>query len=291
VVQLAVVTSELFRALGVLAEPPGPEAARLCDLLGLGAAPAPSEYTAIFLLELSPYASVYLGPEGMIGGDARARVGDFWRAIGQSPPGEPDHLAALLGLYATLADACESETGRAAAAAGAARVALLQEHILSWLPAWTVKVEEIAGGAYGEWARLLSRALESEAGSLVLHDRLPAHLREAPPLADPRIEGAEPFLSSLLAPVRSGMILARRDLARAARTVGVGLRPGARLAALRALLAEEAAATLAWLGDEAARWRAMHAGPDPRIAAFWRDRADATARLARELAVEPDQTA
>jgi TorA maturation chaperone TorD len=285
------VVSELFRALGVLAEPPEREAARLCDLLDLGAAPAPSDYTAIFLLELSPYASVYLGPEGMIGGDARARIGDFWRAIGHPAPEEPDHLAALLGLYATLADASESETGRAAAAAGAARVALLQEHMLSWLPAWAVKVEEIAAGAYAEWARVLSRALESEARSLELNDRLPAHLRDAPPLADPRIEGAEPFLSSLLAPVRSGMILARCDLARAARTAGVGLRPGARLAALRAMLSEEAGATLAWLADEAARWTMLHAGPDPRIAAFWRDRAQATGRLLRELAAEPDQTA
>ena len=62
-----------------------------------------------------------------------------WRAsgapLGREVPGEPDHLSALLGLYAGLADAEARES------AGAGRIlrresrkALLWEHLLSWLP-------------------------------------------------------------------------------------------------------------------------------------------------------------
>ena len=78
-----------------------------------------------------PYASVYLGAEGMLGGEARDRVAGFWRALGLVPPAEPDHLAALLGLYAALADAEEPRrTSRPAAAPAQARRALLHEHLL-----------------------------------------------------------------------------------------------------------------------------------------------------------------
>ncbi|HEX8421973.1 MAG TPA: hypothetical protein VF634_01095, partial [Pyrinomonadaceae bacterium] len=60
---------ELFRALAVLAEPPVPESARVADALALGALPEASEYTEVFVFQLYPYASVYLGAEGMLGGE------------------------------------------------------------------------------------------------------------------------------------------------------------------------------------------------------------------------------
>ena len=59
---------ELFRALAALAEAPGPEHVRLAELLGLPGRPDPVEFTELFVLQLYPYASVYLGPEGMLGG-------------------------------------------------------------------------------------------------------------------------------------------------------------------------------------------------------------------------------
>src|ERR1043165_5630262 len=101
---------ELFRALAVFAEPPeGPEVARLAALLNLGEPPSASEYTETFVFSLYPYASVYLGAEGMLGGEARARVAGFLSALGETPPPEPDHLSTLLATYARLSAAHESE--------------------------------------------------------------------------------------------------------------------------------------------------------------------------------------
>ena len=105
---------ELFRALAALAEPPdraGVE--RLAAALGLGDLPAASEHTEVFVFQLAPYASVYLGAEGMLGGEARDRVAGFWRALGQAPPAEADHLTLMLALYARLS---EFEAGEADAA-------------------------------------------------------------------------------------------------------------------------------------------------------------------------------
>src|SRR5215218_1965505 len=101
---------ELFRALAVLVEPPDrPGVARVAEALGLGELPEVSAYTDLFVFQLYPYASVYVGAEGMLGGEARDRVAGFMAALGHAAvPAEPDHLALLLGAYAGL---CEAERG------------------------------------------------------------------------------------------------------------------------------------------------------------------------------------
>src|SRR5947199_340698 len=143
---------EIFRALAVLAEPPaGPEIARIAGLLDLGESPSASEYTETFVFQLYPYASVYLGAEGMLGGEARA-----------------------------------------------------------------------CGPA----------------------DVLPLHLREAPPVSDPRVATADEFSQSLIAPARSGFILTRADLARAARALGTGVRAGERKFVLKTLLGQDSSGVL-----------------------------------------------
>jgi len=123
---------ELFRALGALAEPPAPEHRTLAAALGLGEPPAAADHDDLFTFQLYPYASVYLGAEGMLGGEARDRIAGFWRALGQSPPAEPDHLSVLLALYAQLSD-LEAAAGEPAASERwrHARKALLWEHLLS----------------------------------------------------------------------------------------------------------------------------------------------------------------
>ncbi len=152
---------ELFRALAVLAEPPTPETDRLAELLGIGRPPTGDEYAELFLFQLYPYASVYLGPEGMLGGEARDRVAGFWRAIEVDPPTEPDHVAVLLGLYAHLAGSeDQASSDREKAALGSARSALLWEHLLSWLPAYLDKIIELAPEPYRRWSEVLMAALE-----------------------------------------------------------------------------------------------------------------------------------
>ncbi len=286
---------ELFRALAVLVEPPDrPGAARVAEALGLGELPEVSAYTELFVFQLYPYASVYVGAEGMLGGEARDRVAGFMAALGHEVPAEPDHLALLLGAYAGLAEAegVDADAWRRESLRRARR-ALLWEHLLSWLPVYLDKVERVAPRFYRRWAETLGAALDAEAVELGAQSELPLHLREAPALADPRMAAPEEFLKTLLAPARSGLILVRDDLARAARELSTGVRAGERLFALRSLMGQDAAGTLNWLAREAEAWHALHqrrrAAHGP-IAEWWAARAASTAKLLRELSRDADES-
>jgi TorA maturation chaperone TorD len=296
---------ELFRALGALAESPRSELQAVADLLGLGALPPPAAHADLFVMQLYPYASVYLGAEGMMGGEAADRIAGFWRALGQTPPAEPDHLALLLGFHARLSEleAAAPEVGgdQQAGEAGAGerrrwrhvREAFFWEHLMSWLPLFLAKVESLEENVdpfYLRWGALLREALREEAAALRPTSPgawLPLHLREAPEMEDPRGAGAADFIAALLSPVRSGMILTRADLARAARALGLAPRPVERRASLETLLEQDAAAALAWLAAEAAVWTARHRleihGAVAPLALFWQSRAAATAGLLRSL--------
>jgi TorA maturation chaperone TorD len=274
---------ELFRALGVLAEQPSPESHAVARALGLDGSATLAEHTELFQLNLYPYASVHLGDEGALGGEARDRVAGFWRALGLVPPAEADHLASLLGLYATIAEA---------GAPGDVQRALLWEHLLPWLPAWLEKAKEIAPSFYRNWAELLDAALVADAERLPADDLVPLQLRESSPLADPRDEGLEPFVTSLLASARSGLVLVRADFVRAARELGLGLRLGERRFVLRALLAQNAPGTLRWLAGMAEISTDRHRRAPRALAPvtdFWASRAERTAALLTELALETER--
>lgn len=282
---------EIFRALAVLVEPPDrPGAARVAEALGLGAVPETSAYTDLFVFQLYPYASVYVGVEGMLGGEARDRVAGFMAALGHEVPAEPDHLALLLGAYAGLCEAerDEGDERRRERVRGARR-ALLWEHLLSWLPVYLDKVERGGPRFYRRWAETLRATLDAEVETVGAQVTLPLHLREALALADPREAAPEEFLKTLLAPARSGLILVRDDLARAARELGTGVRAGERLFALRSLVGQDAAGILSWLAREAEEWHALHlqrrAAHGP-IAEWWAARAASTARLLHELSAD-----
>ena len=280
---------ELLRTLATLAEPPAAEHRPLAELLGLGPLPAAAEFTGLFELQLYPYGSFYLGGEGLVGGEARDRIAGFWRAIGETPPPEPDHLTTMLALGARLAELeHEAPTAAPRAAWRRARLAWLWEHLLSWLPIFCDKAVAIAPPYYRRWAELLLAALADEAGTLGDQDGLALHLREAPAMADPRRAGGEAFLAALLTPARSGVILVRRDLERAAGELGLGCRAGERRFALRSLLDQEPAAVLGWLAGFAAaaahRYRKLAAGGAAN--GFWAGRAAASGELLQELALE-----
>ncbi|HEX8128325.1 MAG TPA: molecular chaperone TorD family protein [Pyrinomonadaceae bacterium] len=287
---------ELFRALAVFAEPPAPESAPVARALELGELPAASEYTDIFVFQLYPYASVYLGAEGMLGGEARDRVAGFWRALSQTPPAEPDHLSVMLALYAQLS---ELETNEAEGARREswrrARAAYLWEHLLSWLPAYLSKLAEIATPFYRRWGELLRDALCEEARATGAHEaQLSLHLREAAGLVDPREGETAEFLQTLLSPARSGMILVRSDLSRAARTLKLGLRAGERRYVLESLFAQDARGVLAWLASEASVWGERHRVERDSLgeaARAWEAKADASAQLLEELLAVADAEA
>jgi hypothetical protein len=277
---------EIFRALAVFVEPPSPEHEAVAESLGLGELPERADHTDLFDLQLFPYASVYLGAEGMEGGEARDRIAGFWRVLELDPPREPDHLTVMLATYGALLDSA-AEAGEDAANWRHVAQVFLHEHVLSWLPLFLDKVCDTRHAFYCAWGRQLSRVLASAELATPVAERLPAALRDAPRLADPRPDGGEAFLDGLLAPARSGLILTREDLAGLARDAELGRRIGERKYVLKALLAQDGTAVLerlAGLADQSAR------GPlvaMPEVTAlWWRERAQATRGLLSELAAD-----
>ncbi|MGB3564436.1 MAG: molecular chaperone TorD family protein [Thermoanaerobaculia bacterium] len=278
---------EVFRALASLIEPTGPESQRLADLLELGPLPDGPQLSELFLFQLYPYASIYLGSEGMMGGEARDRIAGFWRALALDPPAEPDHLAVMLALYARLAELeDEAEDGRQREAWRQARRAFLWEHLLCWLPPYLAKLTEIGPPFYRRWAEQLTTALGEETEREGLPEQLPLHLREAPGPAHPDEEGGRAFLQSLLSPVRSGLIFVRADFHRAARELGLGVRLGERRFVLETLMSQDAGATLDWLRGECDLWIDRHRHDKPStgmITTYWTTRAKNTRQLLEEI--------
>jgi TorA maturation chaperone TorD len=270
--------AELFRALGVLAEPPGTEQARLAALVGLPV-PSRSDWTEAFMVQLPPHASIYLGSEGMLGGETADRVAGFWRALRLRVPADPDHVTALLGLYATLLEAEADESAPARRLLWReARTALLHEHLLSWLLLYTAAMDDVGPAPYRRWASLLREALSAETIDIGAPSRLPMHLRDVPALSWTG-EGLDTLLDELLAPVRTGFVVTRAHLAAAARRTSLGLRLGDRRRMLRGLLEQDPPATLGWLAEQANAWSARHAADEylaGPVAAYWAERAAAT---------------
>lgn len=277
---------EAFRALGLFAERPSASHAPAIAALDLGAPPDDAEFTEVMLLQLPPYASIYLGGDGMIGGAARDRIAGFWRALGLAPPDEPDHLATMLATHAALAEweAAQRDAARREAC-HRARVTFFREHLASWLPPYLDAVEALGAPAYRRWAALLGRLVADEARALGAAETLPGHLADAPPLDGATRDG---LVDGLLAPARSGVILARADLARCARDLGLGAGVRDRRLMLRELIAQDGGA-LAWLAAEAGGWVARHRRRAAEGAARrWAERAAATQRLLTSLEVDRD---
>jgi TorA maturation chaperone TorD len=247
--------ADLLRALGVLTEPPASVHDRLATMLGLPAI-CPADWTEAFVINLVPHGAIYLGQEGMLGGEAADRIAGFWRALRVSVPADPDHLAALLGLYASLIEAEHAETtGPHRTLRRQARAALLHDHLLSWLVAYAEAMTDVGPPGYAAWARLLVETLAAEVTEVGAPDRLPAHLRAAPPV---EATSLDTLLDGLLSPVRSGVILTRGQLAMIAREDGLGLRMGDRRRILRALVEQDPTHVLGLLADLARGWADRH---------------------------------
>ena len=270
---------ELLRALGSVALTPPPGNEPVWHALGLTPATG-VEHTEVFVLGLPPHAAIYLGDEGKLGGEGLDRVGGFWRALGLSAPEDADHLGALLMLYAELGLAESlAANDRSAEQLRTSRQALLHEHLWPWVPAYLRAVSDLRVATLAEWAALTLAAVVEEHERSVPAPLLPLALREAPaPLSSE--DSVDELLDALVAPVRSGIVLSQRDLQAGAAVAGVGFRRGERRYALRAMLEQDAPATLGWLAERARVWTQIHQehGADPTTD-WWRARAESTATV------------
>lgn len=268
---------ELVRALGSLADTPSEAVAVALGFGGIDAA----DHTDVFAFQAPPYTSFYLDATGLLGGEVAARVGGFWEALGYPIPDHPDHLAALLGLYASLGDREEESHGARRMMLAQARRALWHEHLLPWVGVLTDVVRSLGFPTWNAWADLLDGVLTEEAEEE--EGRPSRHLVAAPPpLDDPR------DVQALLTPVRSGFVITRADLVRCARDSGLGVRLTGRLPTLRMLLDQAAEPTGNWLVQHAREWTERHERrPAPSdVASFWTGRARNTLRvLTREVSV------
>lgn len=272
---------EIFRALASLAEAPDDALQPLADALELGPVPSPSAHLELFSFQLFPYASVYLGVEGMMGGDARDRVAGFWRVVGQVPPPEPDHLVVLLAAYAEL---CEREAEGDESPWRRLRSTFLWEHLLSWLPLYLSKVPgPVGSGFYTRWAHLLNEALKAEVAELGLPPATPVALEGVVGLANPQDEGADALIGSLLAPARAGFVLTREDLHQLADGLGLGLRAGERRFALTKLFGQDPVSVLNHLADHAATAPKLDGCWGP-VTTAWHARRQAAEAFLRDLA-------
>jgi len=274
---------ELLRALGAVADNPA-DADSPSQALGL-LGPDRTEHTDVFVLNCPPYASVYLGAEGGLGGEGTDRVAGFWRAIGLNPPPEPDHLAALLGLYASLGEAAaDSRRPATADALTHARHVLLAEHLWPWLPGYLDAVADLGTPALADWAHLAGQALLAEYQPQQ-NSQLPLAQRAAPPPVSAGCMLTD-LTAALTAPVRSGFILTRQRLAAGAEDAGAGHRIGERRFALRAMIEQAPAEALGWLAAEATRWSQRHAAraPSDPVQQWWARRAAHTGHVLRTAA-------
>lgn len=276
----------LFPSLGELIQSPGQEQARIARMLGLPGEPARQDYTNLFVVQLFPYASIYLSADGLAGGVVRDRIIEFWKLLGRPLPDEPDHAAALLRSYGNLQRGPSGEY-TAPVATQQLRRAFFWESIASWLPVYLLRARELSSTLYKAWSDVTSDVIEAEAAQSGPPQVMPLHLASAP--MPPALHAAAAFVDSLFIPAVSGVILCRADLGRCAAATKVSIRTADRRHTLKLMITENTRAVCGWLHKEAARQAEQIEALPPVFGAVrehWLTRAQASATAIEEFGVK-----
>lgn len=226
---------------------------------------AVARHTDVFVLNVHPFASVYLEPDGALHGRRAAFTSDVLRALGLRVEAREgmaaDHVSVVFDALAALLErqadaAVEVEAERAAHA----QRTLLREHLLPWAPAMLGAVERADDGLYRALARSLRETLRRHVARLAGGEvQQPAQAAPATspvgepdggpgdgsgdgsaerpaedPSPPPSQDAEEPF-AWLAAPSRCGTYFGRDDLARIASEAGLSARVGGRRFVLREL--------------------------------------------------------
>ncbi len=236
----------LLPPLGELIEARGAEHTRIAQMLGLPGEATRDDFTQLFVVQLFPYASLYLSPRGVPDARVRADIAQFFQQLGAPAPEEPDHISALLKWYGLLQSSAFLSTN-----AEPLRHAFYWSTVASWLPGYLLRARELGSEPYKAWADVTLDVLEAEAARVGPPALLPHYLATSPPL--PPVSEANDFVHALFAPVVSGLIICRADLGRCAQATGLKVRVADRRQTLKLFLAENLSGVCAWLRAEADR--------------------------------------
>lgn len=263
----------------LLAEEPDAEllalAATVAALRPHATRAAAARHTHVFVLNVYPFASVFLEPDGALDGPRAALTRGVLEALGLgvAPGLAADHASVLLDALAALLER-EAQAGTALVRERArhAQTALLLEHLLPWMPLFLAAVERADQELYGAAARLARELLLTHVARLPEAARVAGPTWLAPPPDDAPSgsdgRGPRDALGWLTVPARSGAFLGRSDLTGLADDLDLALRFGGRAFmlenlvqaaaqhdrgaeltdALARLVAEQGAAVATWAG-------------------------------------------
>ncbi len=237
-----------------------PELARILDLGEF----TPDVHTEVFVIDLKPFASIYLSKVATLGGEAQDLVAGYYRAVGMSVPKDPDSLSQMLGHYeGLLHSVVQDEEAVMLERITHLRRAFLHEHILPWVPFYLTALKE-SYPSFAIFSKALIELLRSDVEELNLE------IRTRTPLAlanrtylEIDAEPEEMFLDvkALVSPFSSGLILTQKDLLRCASQSGVAARIGTKSFMLETLLGQNPQGVLEWLLGETKRqglkWKAI----------------------------------
>lgn len=182
---------------------------------------AAAEHQALFGFNVFPYQSIFLDPEGLLGGEESARVQASYARAGFDvafADASPDHMGYELAFLAFLcgaeADALEDDLPETAALMRQHQADFLAAHLLRWLAPFTVAITRQGAPFYAALAEVMQAVVADHAVAVMSAASTQATFTlPATPdlLADPET-GLRDIADYLLSPPQSGIYLARADL-------------------------------------------------------------------------------
>jgi len=182
-----------------------------------------AERYRVFGLNVYPYAGVFLGADGLMGGtEAEASAAFYARVKWDAPSHDADHIGMQLGVLAWLtgaeADALADGKPGQQARIQALRRDVLDRRVLTWLP---MLARAVASQESRVYERVIGLALDLAAedrAELGEGESRPAFVLPTPPdvLADPKTSLRD-IASVLMTPAWAGVYLSREDVGRLAR--------------------------------------------------------------------------
>ena len=264
---------------------------------------AAAEHHRVLTAELYPYESVFLDPSGLLGGQHASQVRLALAGFGVAGRDdlEPDHLANQLAALSFLCgaelDAVTDGRGGQLLRIREAQRRLLDEHLLRWLPACGVALEQLDSPLYAAAVGLLLElAADHRAG---LAGAAPIWTLAEPPqlLEDPRTD-LKAISRHLVCPVFAGGFLSQTALTRIGRELDLPRGFGKRWQVLENLLrsgvhyerfGDLVAALDAQLQAWQTRYRALASCGLPTGA--WTERVDETRSLLERLRAGAERSA